>query len=96
MSDGGRRRRSITRFDAPVWCPGGRWGRRRTRTDECYAIFKAEDLYTEILRRDDTLARPGSQGTGNDTIEGRDYPVRWEIRANAVWRRGRVFYVCAR
>lgn len=96
MARGGARRRWITCADANVSCPGGRWGRRRTRVTECWAVLRAEELYTELLRRDAAGVHPGAKGSATLRLEGRDEIADWEIRANAVWRRGRVFWNCPR
>ena len=55
------RRRSISRQDAPVWCPGGRWGGRRVRTNECQMRVRCEDLYVALLRE---------QPKGNVSVQG--------------------------
>jgi hypothetical protein len=98
MADrGGRRRRWIRPgYDARVNCPGGRWGPRRVRTSECYAVLKAEDCYTSLLADDPTRVGPGSRGTVTMTVSGRGHTAWWEVRSNAVWRRGRVFLTCER
>jgi hypothetical protein len=79
--------------EARVCCPGGRWGRRRTRTTECFAVLKAEDLYTALLRDKGGRVAPGSKGTATVCFKGKEHTTSWEVRANAVWRRGRVFYI---
>jgi hypothetical protein len=91
---GGRRRRWITAEDARAYVVGGRWGRRRARTSECHAVLKAEDWYAAILLDDAARLGPGSHGSGTVTLNGRQHIARWEVRANAVWRRGRVFLLC--
>jgi len=95
MNRGGRRRRWINQWDAAVWC-GGRWGRRRARTSECWAILRAEDVYTGLLQDDASRVQPGAQGNATYKFKSRDVTANWEIRANAVWRRGRVFLGCPR
>src|SRR5688572_19979249 len=90
------RRRWIWTHEAAVSCPGGRWGRRRTRVGECWSILRAEDLYTVLLRDKADAVRPGAAGTAIWKIEGREHTAQWEIRHNAVWRRGRVFLRCTR
>jgi hypothetical protein len=87
-------RRYITTEDAAVSCPSGRWGRRRTRVTECWAVVWAEELYTELLRSGGGPVRPGSCGRAVWKFEGQDHAADWEIRANAVWRHGRVFLRC--
>src|SRR5687768_14370535 len=93
---GYRPRRYVTRGDAAVWCPGGRWGPRRTRVTECRAVLRAEDLYTELLKDKADSVRPGAAGSFSCTIGGRNHTAGWEIRQNAVWTRGRVFLRCPR
>jgi hypothetical protein len=94
----GARRRYVTREDAAVWCPSGRWGPRRVRVTECVSVFRAEDVYTALLREADQLrpVRPGARGSVTFSIEGRTLSAAWEVRANAVWRFGRVFLRCSR
>jgi hypothetical protein len=95
MGRGGPRRRCIERGQAGVWCSGGRWGPRRTRTNECWATLRAEDVYTAVLQANESATKAGAQGTVIWTVEGgRDVHANWEIRANAVWRRGRMFLDC--
>jgi len=73
---GGYRRRWIAAGDAAVWCPGGRWGPRRVRVTECYAVLKAEILYTELLKGDAERLAPGLAGTATYTVEGRSHAAR--------------------
>lgn len=94
MTRGGRRRRWITRDEAAVWCAGGRWGPRRTRINECWASFRAEDVYTALLTEDPSAVGPGARGKATYKLEGHDATFHWEIRKNAIWRRGRVFLTC--
>lgn len=96
MSRGGRRRRWITRAGAPVWCAGGRWGPRRVRVTECVSVLRAEDLYTALLKENASAVSPGAAGTASYTVEGGKFTAGWEIRQNAVWRRGRAFLCCSR
>ena len=73
------------------------WDRRRTRTNECWATLRAEQLYTALLRDDASSVRPGAKGEATYTLEGRDdVSVTWEIQRNEVWRWGRVFWACRR
>ena len=90
------RKRWVSRNDAAVWCPGGRWGPRRTRTTECWSRLTAEDVYTALLHDDRSKVRPGASGTATLTVEGRRHTAKWEVRQNAVWRFGRVFLKCPR
>ena len=93
---GAARRRWILPHEAAVSCPGGRWGRRRTRVTECWAVLRAEEVYTALLRDDASRVRPGATGTSTYTVEGREFNASWEVRQNAVWKRGRVFLQCPR
>jgi hypothetical protein len=93
---GGRRRQSITSADAAVWCPGGRFGPRRTRVEECWSYLQAEQVYDWLLAEDATNAAPGTRGTVAYTVKDRRFTVTWELRSNAVWRHGRLFLQCAR
>ena len=95
MRRGGARRRWILPHEAAVCCPSGRWGRRRTRTTECWATLLVEDCYTALLRDDAAVVRPGASGELLWSLPGRTIAVTWEIRPNAVWRRGRVFLHCS-
>ena len=88
------RKRWISRNDAAVWCPAGRWGPRRTRTNECWSTLRAEDVYTGLLKDDASKVRPGAAGTATWKFEDRDHTAWWEVRHNAVWRSGRVFLKC--
>lgn len=94
MGSGSRRRYVVPREHAATWCPTGRWGPRRTRVTECRAVLTAENLYTRLLRDDSTKVQPGMCAQVVWTVDGRSFALEWEIRANAVWRFGRVFYIC--
>ena len=96
MTRGRGRRRWVTRTEAAVWCPSGRWGPRRSRVTECWSTIRAEDVYTALLRHDAAKVRAGVRGSVTNKLEGRDVTADWEIRQNAVWRRGRVFLECPR
>jgi hypothetical protein len=91
-----RRRRSIEAHEAPVSCPGGRWGRRRTRVGECSYVLKAEDCYTALLRDDIDRVKPSARGEVTLTVSGHQLAAGWEIRPNHVWRNGRLFLICPR
>ena len=93
MRRGGRRLRWINTSDAAVSCPSGRWGRRRTRVTECWAVLRAEDVYTSLLRGPEPVAA-GEHGEVAWTLGERSFTVAFEIRANRVWRHGRVFLRC--
>ena len=83
--------------DAAVWT-GGRWGPRRIKVSECRAVLKAEEIYTDLLRDDSSRVRPGGRGTVEWTLSGHSAPlsVKFELRANSVWRFGRLFLSCPR
>ncbi len=70
MPRGGRRPRRIDGSRVSVCCPGGRWGPRRTRVTECYAVLRAEDVYTAILKDTTKGAAPGARGSATYTVEG--------------------------
>ena len=72
----------------------GRWGRRRVRTTEC-RTFKAEDLYSTLLT-DVRRFQPGERGHATYAFDENQVVIAYEIRANSVWRSGRVFFRCPR
>ena len=74
----------------------GRWGARRVRVSECRSVLRAEDLYTALLQHNAARVAPGARGTLTYAPEGQDFTATWEVRQNAVWRRGRVFLRCPR
>lgn len=88
------RRRYVTRGEAPVWCPGGRWGPRRVRVTECHTVMRAEAAYTWLLRENPAATRPGASGAATFTVADRFHTFEWELRSNAVWRAGRMFLRC--
>ena len=97
---GYRGRRCVVPGQAPVWVPSGRWGPRRARVEECQAILRAESIYDTIVRSGDYFG-PGSRGflTWQPHTEslGKSSPVwnlTFDVLANAVWRRGRLFLQC--
>lgn len=96
MRRGGRRPRRIRREEVSVWCPGGRWGPRRTRVTECYAVLRAEEVYTALLKDGSGPVRPEAGGELGWTLGGRQLSAKWTIRENAVWRCGRAFLICPR
>src|SRR4051812_48648683 len=89
-------RRWIHPNEAAVSCPGGRWGRRRTRVSECWGVLTAENCYTEMLAGDREHVKPGAKGEVTMSLPDRKLSAGWEIRPNAIWRRGRVFLICPR
>ena len=50
--------------------------------------MRAEDVYTRLLVEDGSGVRPGARGTAICTVGGREFTGEWEVRQNAVWRRG--------
>ena len=81
--------------DAAVWIESGRWGPKRVKVSQCWAALRAEDVYTGLLRDDAKRARPGARGVLSWTLAGEHtFEVAWELRANTVWRFGRVFLTC--
>jgi hypothetical protein len=93
MGRGGARRRYVTREETPVTC-AGRWGAKRVRVTQCWAVLEAERLYTELMRDDPTKMRPGGRGSVKWTLPSHSVTLDWELRANAVWRFGRLFLRC--
>jgi hypothetical protein len=89
-------RRSIEPRDVPVWIASGRWGPKRIRVSQCPVVLRAEAVYTGLLRDNHQQARPGAEGSLSCTFEGQSEPLTadWELRANAVWRFGRLFLRC--
>lgn len=92
---GGRRRRYITPVrDAAVWVSSGRWGPRRARVESCAVVHRAEVIYDDLIRRGDGFG-PGWTGSMTVTVGGRrEWTIGFELIANAVWRRGRLFLQC--
>jgi hypothetical protein len=59
-------------------------------------MLRAEDVYTALLKDDPSRVAPGAKGTAKYAVEGLELTASWEVRENAVWRRGRVFLWCSR
>ena len=94
---GALRRRWIEHAHASVSCPTGRWGRRRVRVSECWAVTRVEELYTALLRLDASSIRPGARDVVFcKTRGGKAVAAGWEVTENSVWQRGRLFLLCAR
>ena len=89
-------RRWISREHAAVWNPGGRFGPRRVRVNECWHVLRAEELYTEMLAHDASKIAPGARGTAHLHRRRRKVEAQWEVLQNAVWPLGRVFLRCPR
>jgi hypothetical protein len=83
-----------TRKHLETWI-AGRWGPRRVRVDECWAILTAEAAYTRLLT-DPEAMHVGGRGELTYVLDARQVVVQFEIRRNAVWRYGRVFLRCPR
>lgn len=84
-------RHRLTTIDVRAWI-AGRWGPRRVRVEECWSILTAEHVYTRMIATG-TIA-VGARGEVTSTLGGRTVVVPIEVRANAVWRFGRVFLGC--
>jgi hypothetical protein len=95
MRKGSIRRSIRPNVDARTWC-AGRWGPRRVRVNQCWAVLTAETVYTQMMRDDVTRVRPGNGGSLNWSPGGRSLFIDYELRPNAVWRFGRVFLTCPR
>ena len=93
MRGGVRRRYIEPGRDAATWC-AGRWGPRRVRVSQCWATLRAEDVYTEAMRVNLSVTRPGARGGLTFTLCDRSFEIQWQIRSNAVWRFGRLFLIC--
>ena len=74
--------------NASAWC-SGRWGYRRARVEDCHFTLAAEALYTQLISEVPELS-PGLGGL----VAVSGWQLQWEVRANAVWRFGRVFLRC--
>jgi hypothetical protein len=74
----------------PVSVRTGRWGCRRLRVTECRHVLRAEDAYRDLLQ---FCPKPHCQTLEATTAVGN---VTVELRANAVWPHGRLFYRCSR
>ena len=66
---------------------------RRARVEEC-ASLTAEHAYFVLLRDARSKLHPGAIGELRWIVEGGAHRVAWEIRANRLWRGGRVFFNC--
>jgi hypothetical protein len=96
---GGSRPRPINTEDMAVW-QSGRWGPRRMRVTECHGVVNAEDVYTRLIDENLQALEPGAKGMVNAPTGRycgqRDISVAWEVRANRLWRFGRLFLRCPR
>ena len=91
---GWRPRKWIVPGEVPVWVSSGRWGPRRARVSQCWTMFRAEVVYTQLLQSGIKI-EPGWRAMLHATVGGQTWPVDVEVCANAVWRCGRVFFRCA-
>lgn len=80
--------------DMPRVSCAGRWGPRRARVTECWAVLTAETVYTALLRDDPSKMKPGTSGELAWSLAGARRSVEWELRPNVVWRFGRLFLRC--
>ena len=87
-------RRSVTPGEVGAWCWDGRWGPRRVRTAECWATLVAEEVYDFLCRDALLIMRAGARGELTWRVGDRILLVKWELRANRVWRFGRAFLRC--
>lgn len=92
---GGRRPRHMP-SDVRVYVATGRWGRRRARVGQCAAVLAAELVYGTLICEGAAIG-PGWHAEGSWTPHGAAGPswqIAFEVRPNAVWRRGRLFMRC--
>jgi hypothetical protein len=87
--------RAVTSFETRLllWVPSGRWGPRRARVEQCEAALLAELVYDQLLK-DGVKLRPGWKATLSWTPNpgSRSWNIVVELRPNAVWRHGRMFF----
>lgn len=87
-------RRPVLSESVVAWCEGRAGRPRRPHVEECLAVT-AEDAYDALLRDARRSLHPGSTGELRWVIHGRAREVAWEVRANRLWRGGRLFLTCA-
>ena len=95
MRRGGRPvRRYVIPNSVPVWVSSGRWGPGRARVEQCVTL-RAELVYHQMICERSNFG-PGSRAelTWRPNGSNRSWSVTAEIAANAVWRRGRLFFHC--
>lgn len=92
---GWRPRRYVIPSEVPVWVASGRWGPRRVRVEHC-ATLRAELVYHEMVC-DGSEFGAGARAILQWTPPGAatSWRIEAELAANAVWRRGRLFFRCA-
>jgi hypothetical protein len=91
-----QRRRYVVPSDVPVCVFSGRWGPRRARVGQCVAILAAELVYGNLVCQAHSFG-PGWRAALTWSPHGTKGPAwkcRAEVVANAVWRRGRLFFRC--
>jgi hypothetical protein len=88
-------RRYVIPGDVSLWVSGGRWGPRRARVGQCAATLAAELVYHQMICEGENFG-PGWRATLAWTAAGADaaWRIEAEVLANAVWRRGRLFFRC--
>ncbi len=86
-------RRPVPSEEVGAWCDGRGGRRRRAYVEECLSLT-AESAYDALLSEARRSLYPGSTGELRWTIAGRARRVAWQVRANPVWRHGRVFLNC--
>ena len=59
-------------------------------------VRSANELKAWPVRAESDPAVLGAQDYVLVTVKGQSHIARWEVRQNAVWRRGRVFLRCPR
>jgi hypothetical protein len=94
---GFRARRYVVPGVVPVWVQGGRWGPRRARVENCLTLA-AELVYDQLIRSRKPFG-PGSRVKLMWSPNGTTAPsweIDSEVRPNAVWRKGRLFFLCPR
>jgi hypothetical protein len=57
-------------------------------------MLRAEDIYNSLLMDPKCKPQPEACGAATVTVGERELAVTWELRPNAVWRRGRLFLWC--
>jgi hypothetical protein len=82
-----------------VFVRTGRWGRRRVRVEQCWAVVRTEDLYGRMLHSD--LKAGSSAGVEvHVALQNSNLVSAWhltvELVPNRIWRIGRLFLLCPR
>jgi hypothetical protein len=89
-----KRKRCVVPDEVPVWVRTGRWGARRVRVEQCVTL-RAELVYHQMIC-EGLKFHPGFRAELEWTAPGSDtsWSISLEVVANAVWRRGRMFFRC--